>query len=45
MPPPRVVFSKKGMVNGGQRVKPEEFDLASGDTACLEEPVLKGGQE
>ena len=27
------------------RVKPGELDLASGDAACLEEPVLKGGQE
>lgn len=45
LPPPREVFSRKGMVNGGQRVKPEKLDLASGDTACLEEPILKGGQE
>lgn len=45
LPPWREIFSKKAMVNSGQRVKPEELDLASGDAACLEEPVLKGGQE
>lgn len=44
LPPPREVFSKKGMVNSGQRVRPEGWIWLQGTLPALRNPFLRVGR-